>query len=136
MVHVITQNEYVQIDKEEMTIIPFDFYEWNNSTVFRGDEVWMSAGYGVASYINGKFTYYNYFDEDSCLTECQNGPFLFHLEDIWLGNQRECKTGGLTNFECYTFLTDNSELPGQRIEAMNVDSGGRMWIGTSQGLQF
>lgn len=132
---VLTENELVEIKDGELEIHSYDgLFYGRKSIAFNGEEVWIAAEYGVASLINDEWTYYNSFEDDNCLIDCQAEHIQFVEGKLWIGNFRECEKGGLLNFtDCQPILEENSELPANPIMTFNIDSDGKFWIGTYGG---
>lgn len=136
-VWVKTDNELLSIDGEDFKVFNLPEYlpNQNNSIAFNNDEVWIVAGYGIASLIDEKWTFYDYFEENSCLTDCQIRTISFKGNELWLGNFAECNNGGLQNFDkCKLYTTENSDLPNGLILSLNFDADGNAWVGTLDGL--
>jgi len=132
-----TENELISIKGNNFEVFSYPKYlpNQNSSIAFRDNEVWIVAGYGIASLINGSWTFYDYFEENSCLTDCQIRTISFENNELWLGNFAECNSGGLQNFDkCNLYTTENSALPHGRILSLNFDNYGNAWVGTDQGL--
>ena len=63
-----------------------------------------------------------------------------HNDDVWVGTGGEFfgqEGSGVARFDgstWTTFNTSNSELPGNTVFAISIDSGGNKWLGTDSGL--
>jgi ligand-binding sensor domain-containing protein len=132
---VLTENELVEISDGELEIHSYQgLFYGRESIAFNGEEVWIAAEYGVASLINNEWTYYDFFEDDNCLIDCQAEHIQFVDGKLWIGNFSECGKGGFLNFtDCEVVLEENSGLPANPIMTFNVDADGDFWIGTYGG---
>lgn len=137
VVWVTTEQELISIDAGNFKVYsyPSNLQSQNSSIAFRNNEVWFVADFGIGSLINGELTFYNYFEENTCLTDCQIREIHFRNDVLWLANGTECSSGGIQNYdECNLYNIDNSDLPNDIIYTFKFDSEGNAWIGTDSGL--
>src|SRR5690554_808679 len=109
----------------------------NSLRIDHNNKKWMSGGYGIYSFYEGHWEYFNYFDSpETCLVDCQTTALGIDINnEVWLGSFQECSLGGLLNFsQCEPYLTSNSGLPENNILSLNIDAHGIKWIGTYNGL--
>jgi ligand-binding sensor domain-containing protein len=137
VVWITTEQEIASINSGNFKVFgyPNNLPNQNSSITFRNNEVWFVAGYGIGSLINEKFTFYDYFEDNTCLTDCQIREVHFRNDVLWLANGTECSSGGIQNFnDCELYTTENSELADDYIHTFKFDSDGNAWIGTNRGL--
>lgn len=108
--------------------LPTDYF---TSAAYGLGKMWLGTdAFGVISFDG--VTWENYTIDDGLINDHVSYVFCDSHGSVWVGTNN-----GLSKFDGKTwssFTSNNSGIPGNRINVINEDHQGRIWIGTNNGI--